>query len=177
MKKHGFYVSMLTIGVMLIGGYSAVAADTKTSASPLFESSDAKSIIAKDALASAAKHSMPNGCVSNDPKSIQLGKILFNDYNNKNHKFKEFPDKKEFGNCVACHNIEGASGYGNIGPDLTGYRKHFIESGVRTQEWAYQKIADPRVDDPATKMTINKTNGLLNEQEICNIMSYMLADK
>lgn len=176
MKRYSLYASMVVIGMIWSGG-SLFAADAKASKSSLFESPSAKEILAKDKLLPATKHSMPQGCVKSDDKSIKLGKILFNDYNNKNHKFKEFPDKKEFGNCIACHKIEKGEGYGNVGPDLSGYRKHFVESGVRTHEWIYQKIADPRIDDLATQMTINKTNKLLNEEEICNIMSYMLADK
>lgn len=158
----------LVLGSICVGGLHAGS---------LYESPDAKKIIAKDSLAAPQKFTMPKSCVKNDAKTIQLGKILFNDYNNKNHKFKEFADGKEFGNCVACHNIENADGYGNIGPDLTKYNELFVKSGIRTHEWIYQKIADSRIDNPHTQMTINKTNGLLNDEEICQVLSYVLADK
>lgn len=173
MKRYSLCASIAMVG-MFLGAAHLSAAESKSS---LFESPDAKEILAKDKLLPATKYTMPQGCVKSDEESIKLGKILFSDYNNKNHKFKEFPDGKEFGNCIACHQIEKGNGYGNIGPDLSGYRKHFVESGVRSHEWIYQKIADSRIDNPNTQMTINQTNKLLNEQEICNIMSYMLADK
>lgn len=176
MKKNRRTLSMVALGVMFFGS-CLHAADKNPSNTALFESPDAKAIVAKDKLLPAMQHAMPQGCVTNDAKSIELGKILFNDYGNKNHKFKQFPDKKDFGNCVACHNIEGANGYGNIGPDLSAYNDNFILTGIRTHEWIYQKIADARVDNPLTGMTINKTNALLNEQEICHIMSYMLSKK
>lgn len=143
----------------------------------LFESPDAKAILVKDALKPPQKHQMPAGCITNDAKSIELGRILFNDYSNKGHKFKQFADGKEFGNCVACHNIEKGAGYGNVGPDLTAYRKNFVDSKARNHEWIFEKIADPRIDNPKTQMTINKTNGLLSDREICDIMSYLLSDK
>lgn len=178
MKKHALIVSAFAVGAMWIGGCAELPeAKTAAPTPSLFESPNASAIIAKDLLAPATKHTMPQGCVSNNPETIKLGKILFNDYSNKNHKFKEFPDGKDFGNCVACHNVEKGVGYGNVGPDLSAYRKNFVESGVRNHEWIYQKIADPRIDNPNTQMTINKTNGLLNEQEVCQVMSYLLADK
>ena len=158
MKRYSLYASIAVMGMFCCTAHLC-AAENKLS---LFESPDAKEILAKDKLLPATKHAMPQGCVKSDEESIKLGKILFNDYNNKNHKFKEFPDEKEFGNCIACHQIEKGNGYGNIGPDLSGYRKNFVESGVRTHEWIYQKIADPRVDTPNTQMRRNEKNEWMN---------------
>jgi sulfur-oxidizing protein SoxX len=84
---------------------------------------------------------------------------------------------KQYGNCVACHNIEGAKGAGNIGPDLTGYKKHFVDSGARNHQFVYQKIADARIDNPDTHMTINLTTKLFTPREVCDITSYIVSPK
>ncbi|HIP20197.1 MAG TPA: sulfur oxidation c-type cytochrome SoxX, partial [Sulfurimonas sp.] len=84
---------------------------------------------------------------------------------------------KQYGNCVACHNIEGARGAGNIGPDLTGYKATFVDSGVRDNKFVFQKIADPRIDNPDTHMTVNLTTKLFTPAEICDITSYIVSPK
>ena len=44
-------------------------------------------------------------------------------------------------------------------------------------QYVYQKIADPRVDNPNTNMTVNLATKLFNEKEICDITSYVLSIK
>lgn len=154
--------------------------------SSVIESPDATAILKKDALGAPKVFTMPAGCISEDPAVIARGKYIFHNLNGKDAKdpapeglVKILPDGKEkqFGNCVACHNIEGAKGYGNIGPDLTNYKGLFVDSGARKHEFVYQKIADARVDNPTTHMTINLTNGLMNEREICDLASYIVIKK
>ncbi|WP_295054110.1 sulfur oxidation c-type cytochrome SoxX [Sulfuricurvum sp.] len=154
--------------------------------SSVIESPDATAILKKDALPAPKVFAMPQGCISEDPAVIARGKYIFHNLNGKDAKdpapqglVKILPDGKEkqFGNCVACHNIEGAKGYGNIGPDLTNYKGLFMESGARKHEFVYQKIADARVDNPTTHMTINLTNDLMNEREICDLASYIVLKK
>jgi len=154
--------------------------------SSVIESPDATAILKKDALGAPKVYVMPEGCISEDPAVIARGKYIFHNLNGKDAKdpapeglVKILPNGKEkqFGNCVACHNIEGAKGYGNIGPDLTNYKGLFVESGARKHEFVYQKIADARVDNPTTHMTINLTNGLMNEREICDLASYIVIKK
>jgi len=154
--------------------------------SSVIESPDATAILKKDALPAPKVYTMPEGCISEDPAVIALGKYIFHNLNGKDAKepapeglVKILPNGKEkqFGNCVACHNIEGAKGYGNIGPDLTNYKGLFVDSGARKHEFVYQKIADARVDNPTTHMTINLTNGLMNEREICDLASYIVIKK
>ena len=84
---------------------------------------------------------------------------------------------KQYGNCVACHNIEGAKGAGNIGPDLTKYKEYFIDTKVRDYAWVYQKISDARVDNENTHMTVNLTTGLFTEKEMCDMTSYIVSKK
>lgn len=154
--------------------------------SSVIESPEATAILKKDALSAPKVFAMPQGCISEEPAVIARGKYIFHNLNGKDAKdpapeglVKILPDGKEkqFGNCVACHNIEGAKGYGNIGPDLTNYKGFFMDSGVRKHEFVYQKIADARVDNATTHMTINLTNGLMNEREICDLASYVVSKK
>lgn len=154
--------------------------------SQVIESPDATAILKKDALPAAKAYTMPEGCITNDPAAIARGKYIFHNLNGKDAKenppeglSRTLPDGKEkqMGNCVACHNIEGAVGYGNIGPDLTNYKGLYVDSGVRNAQFVYQKIADPRIDNAKTHMTINMTNGLMNEREVCDLSSYIMAIK
>lgn len=160
----------------------ALAADLSSA----IEQPEAASLIKKDLLKPAKAYTMPAGCITDDKDAIARGKYIFHNLNGK--KAKKKPPKglakklsngkpKQYGNCVACHNIEGAKGAGNIGPDLTNYRKHFIQSGARDNAFVYQKIADPRIDNPNTHMTVNLTTGLFNEREICDIASYIVSVK
>ena len=166
----------------LLIGCSLFAADL----SKAIESPNASEIIKKDLLAPAKEYKMPAGCVTNDPLSIARGKYIFHNLNGE--KAKQTPPKglskknsngspKQFGNCVACHNIEGAKGAGNIGPDLSDYKKNFVDTGVRDNQFVYQKIADARIDNPETHMTINLTTKLFTEKEICDITSYIVSPK
>jgi len=154
--------------------------------SSVIESPDATAILKKDALPAPTSYTMPEGCITEDAAAIARGKYIFHNLNGKDAKeaapeglVKILPNGKEkqFGNCVACHNIEGAKGYGNIGPDLSNYKGLFIESGARNHQFVYQKIADARIDNPTTHMTINLTNGLMNEREICDLASYIVSKK
>jgi sulfur-oxidizing protein SoxX len=165
----------------LLIGCSLLAADYTS----VIESPDASKIIQKDLLAPAKTYVMPSDCISSDPKVIARGAFIFH---NLNGEAKDTPPEglsktnsdgslKQFGNCIACHNIEGAKGAGNIGPDLHGYKKNFIDSGVRDHQFVYQKIADARIDNPTTHMTINLTTGLFNEREICDLASYIVSPK
>jgi len=150
------------------------------------EQSEAAAIIQKDLMPSAKVYTMPKGCITTDKDAIARGEYIFHNLNGS--KAKKTPPKglskktpngkpKQFGNCVACHNIEGAKGAGNIGPDLTNYHTHFVATGVRNDAFVFQKIADARIDNPKTHMTINLTTGLFSEREICDIASYVLAVK
>ena len=165
----------------LLLGCSLFAADY----SALIESPNASTIIQKDLLAPAKTYTMPADCISTDPKVIARGAFMFH---NLNGDTKDTPPEglskknsngsvKQFGNCVACHNIEGAKGAGNIGPDLHEFKKNFIDTGIRNDQFVYQKIADARIDNPVTHMTINLTSGLFNQREICDIASYVVSPK
>jgi len=154
--------------------------------SQVIESPDATAILKKDALPAPKIAVMIEGCISSEPAVIARGKYLFHNLNGKDTKdpapeglAKILPNGKEkqYGNCVACHNIEGAKGYGNIGPDLSNYKALYMDSGARAAQFVYQKIADARIDNPTSHMTINLTNGLFSEREVCDLTSYIVSKK
>ncbi|QOR61493.1 sulfur oxidation c-type cytochrome SoxX [Sulfurovum sp. ST-21] len=184
-------IKLVTIAAMLISSTSLVSAVDLTKA---YEMPDASKLIEKDKLAEPTKYTMPEGCVTTDAEAIARGEYIFHNLNGK--KAKKKPPKglvkfieqkgkdgkvkkkpKQYGNCVACHNIEGAVGGGNIGPDLTGYKAMFIDTKIRDHQFVFQKIADPRIDNPNTHMTVNLTTKLFNEREICDLTSYVVAEK
>ena len=184
MSKKLLLGSILSISVLAI---TANAADKKLV--DAIEQPDAAEIIKKDFLKPAQKYTMPAGCISSDKDSIARGEFIFHNLNGKKAKKKpptgleKFITKngkkkpKQYGNCVACHNIEGARGAGNIGPSLESYKAMFIDTKARDAQYVYQKIADPRVDNANTHMTVNLTTKLMSEQEICDLTAYVLQDK
>jgi sulfur-oxidizing protein SoxX len=174
-------------------GMTLVSAANLSSAIEVPKASD---IIAKDLLGPAKTYAMPKDCITDDADAIARGSFIFHNLNG--NKAKDEPPKglartqkvegktykpgdkipeKQYGNCVACHNIEGAKGGGNIGPDLTSYNEFFMKTGTRDNAYVYQKIADARVDNPNTHMTINLTTKLFTEREICDITSYVVSIK
>ncbi len=168
--------------LLALGASMAVAADLQSA----IEVPNASKIIEKDLLGAAKTYTMPKGCISDDADAIARGKYIFHNLNGSKAKedapkglAKKLPngEPKQYGNCVACHNIEDAQGAGNIGPDLSNYKEHFIKTGARDAAFVFQKIADPRIDNPTTYMTVNLTTGLFNEREICDIASYVISKK
>ncbi len=159
-----------------------------------YDMPDATKMIKKDLFPGPTEFKMPKSCNLTDAKAIARGDFMFNNLNGKKAKGK-FPEglakfvettgkdgkvkkkPKQYGNCVACHNIEGAKGAGNIGPSLLGYKGMFLDSKIRDAQFVYQKIADPRIDYPNTHMTVNLTTKLFNEQEICDYTAYVMSDK
>jgi sulfur-oxidizing protein SoxX len=159
-----------------------------------YDMPDATKMIEKDLFPAAKEYTMPKSCDLTDAKAIARGDFMFNNLNGKKAKGKlpeglaKFVEKKgkdgkvkkkpkQYGNCIACHDIEGSKGAGNIGPSLVGYKAMFIDTKARDAQFVYQKVADPRVDNANTHMTVNLTTGLFNEQEICDYTAYVLSDK
>jgi sulfur-oxidizing protein SoxX len=168
--------------ISLLLGASLFATDY----SKVIESPDATKIIENDKLAPATVYKMPKGCISTDADVIARGAYIFHNLNGKKAKIN--PPKglsrknakgkpKQYGNCVACHNIEGAKGAGNIGPDLTAYNDNYMATKIRNNQFVYQKIADPRIDNQNTHMTVNLTTKLFSVREICDITSYIVFKK
>jgi len=172
--KKTFMMSLLVSASLFAADYSGV-----------IETPNASKMIEKDLLAPATKYTMPADCITTDADAIARGSFIFHNLNGKKAKGKlpkglakkQNGKPKQYGNCVACHNIEGAKGAGNIGPDLTSYRANFIDSGARDNKFVFQKIADPRIDNPSTHMTVNLTTKLFTIKEICEITSYIVSKK
>ena len=184
-------IKYLAIATMFLSTSSAIVAADLTKA---YDMPDATKLIEKDLMPGATKYTMPKTCDLTDAASIARGDFMFNNLNGKKAKgkrpeglakFVETTGKdgkvkkepKQYGNCVACHDIEGAKGAGNIGPGLVNYKGIFLDTKVRDAQFVYQKIADPRVDYADTHMTVNLTTNLFNEQEICDYTAYVMSDK
>jgi len=180
----------LTATLFLSASVSVYAADLTKA----YDMPDASKMIKKDLFPEAKKYTMPKSCNLSDAGAIARGKYMFHNLNGKKAKkpapegIVKFTKKKgkdgkmkkkfkQFGNCIACHNIEGARGAGNIGPDLTGYKAMFIDSKARDAQFVYQKIADPRIDNANTHMTVNLTTGLFTPEEICDYTAYIVSKK
>ena len=178
------------VSLFLSASLAVVAADLTQA----YDMPDASAMIEKDLLAPPQTFTMPKSCNLKDPDAIARGKFMFHNLNGKKAKGKlpkgldKFIEKKgkdgkvkkkakQYGNCVACHDIEGAKGPGNIGPSLIAYKANFIDTKVRDAQFVYQKIADPRIDNPTTHMTVNLTTKLFTEQEICEYVAYVISDK
>lgn len=154
--------------------------------SGVIEKPSASKMIKDDLLGPATAYKMPAGCITDDKDAIARGAFIFHNLNGGKvkgdtpkglAKTLDNGEPKQYGNCVACHNIENAKGGGNIGPDLTSYKEYFLDTGVRDHAFVFQKIADPRVDNPNTHMTVNLTTKLFSVQEICEITSYVVSKK
>jgi sulfur-oxidizing protein SoxX len=169
---------------------STIAADLTKA----YDMPDATKMIEKDLMPGATEFTLPKTCNLTDAASIARGEFMFHNLNGKKAKGKlpeglaKFVEKtgkdgkvkkksKQYGNCIACHDIEGSKGAGNIGPSLVSYKAMFLDTKVRDAQFVYQKIADPRVDNANTHMTINLTTKLFNEQEICDYTAYVMADR
>ena len=180
----------LAIGAIAITSVTVFATDLTKA----YDMPDASKLIEKDLLSKPEKFTMPKSCKLDDLEAIKRGSFFFHNLNGKKAKgtapkgVVKFTEKKgkdgkvkkkakQYGNCVACHNIEGAKGGGNIGPDLTGYKSIFVDSKTRDANFVYQKIADPRIDNPNTHMTVNLTTKLFTESEICDLTAYVMSAK
>ncbi len=180
----------LALAISLLATITSFAKDLTKS----YDMPNASEIINKDLLAPATKYTIPKSCKLDDIEAIARGNFIFNNLNGKKAKgtppkglvkFIEKKDKngrliketKQYGNCVACHNIEDAIGGGNIGPNLTSYKTIFIDTKVRDAQFVYQKIADPRIDNKNTHMTINLTTKLFSTSEICDLTAYVMSEK
>ena len=173
---------------------SPTIAFTAVDLTKAYDMPDASKLIEKDLLAPPTHFTMPKTCKLDDLEAIKRGAFFFHNLNGKKAKgpapkgVKKFIEKKgkdgkvkkkakQYGNCVACHNIEGAKGGGNIGPDLTNYKAVFVDTKVRDANFVYQKIADPRIDNKTTHMTVNLTTKLFTESEICDLTAYVMSKK
>jgi L-cysteine S-thiosulfotransferase len=83
-------------------------------------------------------------------------------------KGKELAFDRKKGNCLACHQIEGGSMAGNIGPPLIAMKARFPDyDKLRAQ------IYDARVNNPNTIMIPFGPNAVLTDKEIDLVANYI----
>lgn len=97
-------------------------------------------------------------------------KALDGPLNGNPEKGKQLAQARNRGNCLACHVIPGGSQPGTRGPDLS----HFGSSG-RSDAEAYAMVFDMRTVNPETLMPPFGTNDILNEQELRDVVAYLLT--
>jgi len=179
-KRGALALSALASALIFVGCAASSQNEVANGISPI-ESPDGLKTLNSDLLGEPKIHVMPKDCVKTDKGSTERGRLFFNELNNESNasvKYGfDYPKSKNFGNCVSCHQIEKANGYGNIGPDLSRYHDAYVKTGARKAEWVYQKISDPRIDNKDTPMTVNQTTKLMTSSEVCDIVSYIFADK
>ena len=75
-----------------------------------------------------------------------------------------------WGNCIACHSLPGGHEGGNIGPSLSEYAKRNMPL-----DYTFQRIWDVRAFNPNAFMPIYGPNKVLTEQEIRDVMAFLMA--
>lgn len=83
-------------------------------------------------------------------------------------------NKKLGGNCYACHQMDlKVSAHGTIGPTLTGFGKNRGNT-PETQKYVYEVIYNAHAYFPCTNMPRFGANGFLNQEQIADLMAYLL---
>jgi sulfur-oxidizing protein SoxX len=84
-------------------------------------------------------------------------------------------NKKLGGNCYACHQMDlKVSAHGTIGPTLTGFGKNRGNT-PETQKYVYEVIYNAHAYFPCTNMPRFGANGFLNQEQIADLMAYLLS--
>ena len=108
------------------------------------------------ALLGALAFSMPGISLAEGTSAVEEGKKL------------AFNRKK--GNCLACHQIEGGSLPGNIGPPLLAMKSRFPDkSKLRAQ------IFDARINNSNTIMPPFGAHEIVSEAELDKIVEFIHA--
>ena len=83
-------------------------------------------------------------------------------------KGKQLAFDRKKGNCLACHQIEGGTLAGNIGPPLVAMKARFPD-----YEKMKAQINDPRVNNPNTIMIPFGPHGVLSAKEIEQVSQFI----
>lgn len=76
------------------------------------------------------------------------------------------------GNCLACHNMKDGTQPGDGGPDLSTYG-----TWGRADGEVYALLYDIRSRNAASPMPLFGVNGILNDQEIRDIVAFLQSAK
>lgn len=87
-------------------------------------------------------------------------------------KGRQIAQARDRGNCLACHVMPGGSQPGSRGPDLS----HFGSTG-RNEAEAFAMVYDMRTVNPETLMPPFGTNEILTEQELRDVVAFLLSSK
>ncbi len=93
--------------------------------------------------------------------------------NGRGLQYSDDPSKPNGGNCYACHQLDPEEvAYGTIGPSLANY-------GARGQsrevlEYTWSKIWNPHAWQVCSHMPRFGDAGILTEQQIRDVMAYLL---
>lgn len=99
-------------------------------------------------------------------------KALEGPLNGNAEKGKQIAQARDRGNCLACHVMPGGSQPGSRGPDLS----RFGSSG-RNEAEAYAMVFDMRTVNPETLMPPFGTNDILTDQELRDVVAFLLSSK
>ncbi|PWB39365.1 MAG: sulfur oxidation c-type cytochrome SoxX [Rhodocyclales bacterium] len=99
-------------------------------------------------------------------------KDLVGPLNGNAAKGKQIAQARNRGNCLACHVMPGGSQPGSRGPDLS----HFSSTGRSAAE-AYAMVWDMRTVNPETLMPPFGTNEILTDQELRDVVAFLLSSK
>lgn len=114
-------------------------------------------------------HTLPCGkLATREPARKELEGPL----NGNAAKGKQIAQARDRGNCLACHVMPGGSQPGSRGPDLS----HFGSTGRSAAE-AYAMVWDMRTVNPETLMPPFGTNEILTDQELRDVVAFLLSSK
>lgn len=106
------------------------------------------------------------------PNRKPVKQALVGSLNGDPARGKVLANERSKGNCVACHRIMGAEQPGSKGPDLTAYG-----TWGRSEEETYALVYDMRWRYPDTVMPPAGANQILNDQELRDVIAFLLSSK
>jgi sulfur-oxidizing protein SoxX len=90
------------------------------------------------------------------------------------HRTDDHSNREPGGNCYACHQLDPKEiSYGTLGPSLTGYGKARGTSQA-ILDYTYEVVYSPHAYFPCTHMPRFGANGVLTEQQISDVLAYLL---
>ena len=88
------------------------------------------------------------------------------------HRPDDHSKREPGATCYNCHQLATDRTGGSIGPSLTNYGK-IRGSTPELHKYVYDMIYNPNATFPCTNMPRFGANGILNEQQIADVMAYL----
>ena len=93
------------------------------------------------------------------------------------HKTDNHSKRAPGGNCYACHQLDPKEiAYGTMGPSLKNYGK-LRGTGDAMLKYTYEVIYNAHAYFPCTNMPRFGSNGVLNQEQIADVMAYLMDPK